>query len=282
MSCNRTGSCLLAFSVFCSFILAVVPAGVCQVLNPPEKVQPGQHVHNEHHHLHMMLGEEKCAPTFTYEEGTHGPSHWPQLCSSGKMQAPIDIQGAEKLPINNLKFNYQPADLDILNDCNQYRILVKFPDNYWLMVGKKPYNLVEIHFREPGETAINGKRPRMSIQLVHFSPEGVYLVIEIPVVAGKENPVIKTLWEHIPAPGKEIKVQGAKINPMDLLPADRASFYRYPGSLSTPICDEVVTWYVMKTPIEMSEAQMAEYSRHYHNTARPLQPLNGRPVVEDQ
>jgi carbonic anhydrase len=38
----------------------------------------------------------------------------------------------------------------------------------------------------------------------------------------------------------------------------------------------------MQTPIELSEAQIAEYTRHYHNAARPLQPLNGRPVSEPQ
>jgi len=91
-------------------------------------------------------------------------------------------------------------------------------------------------------------------------------------VSGKENPIIKTLWEHIPAPGKEIKAEGVKINPMDLLPADR-SFYRFPGSLTTPICNEVVAWYVMKNAIELSEVQITEYTKHYHNTARPLQPL---------
>ena len=229
----------------------------------------------------MVLGEEKCDPEFTYEEGPHGPSHWPELCNTGKMQAPIDIQHAEKLRIDDLKFNYQPAGLDIVNDCNEYRILLKFSDNYWLTVGKKPYFLSELHFREPGENAVNGKRPRMSIQLVHFSPEGVFLIIEVPVVAGKENPVIKTLWEHVPAPGKENKIEGVKINPMDLLPTDR-SFYRFPGSLTTPICNEVVNWYVMKNPIELSEAQIAEYTKQYHNTARPLQPLNDRPVSERQ
>lgn len=279
---NRvTGSCLLAFSVFCFSLFVAVPTGICQIAEePPEKIQPGQHVHMEHHHLHMALGEQKCAPTFTYGDGANGPSHWPSLCSEGKMQAPIDITSAQKLPIGNLRFNYQAADLDVLNDCNQYRLLVKFPDNYWLTVGKKPYNLTEIHFREPGETAINGKRPRMSVQFLHFSPEGVFLIIEVPIVAGKENPAMKEILDNVPGPGKEDKVQGVKINPMDLLPADRSSFYRYPGSLTTPICTEVVTWYVMKTPIEMSEAQIAAYAKYYHNTARPLQPLDGRPVAE--
>src|SRR5258708_22440569 len=119
------------------------------------------------------------------------------------MQAPIDISAAEKQPADSLKVAYQPSVLDIINDCNQYRILLKFPDNYWLTVGKKPYNLTEIHFREPGENAVRGKRPRMSIQFVHFSPEGVCLVIEVPLVAGKENPVMRTLWQQVPAPGKE-------------------------------------------------------------------------------
>ena len=121
----------------------------------------------------------------------------------------------------------------------------------------------------------------MSIQFLHFSPEGVFLVIEVPVVAGKENSVIKTVWQHIPARGKENRVEAIKINPADLLPSDR-SFYRFPGSLTTPDCGEVVTWYVMKTPIELSESQIQEYASRYHNTARPLQPLNGRPVVESQ
>ena len=275
---------MLTFSVLCFSIFVASPVGTCQVAQPPERVEPGQHGEHgkqEHHHLHMVLGEEKCDPQFTYEEGPHGPSRWPGLCNAGKMQAPIAIQHAEKLRIYSLKFNYQPVDLDIINDCNQYRILVKFPDNYWLTVGKKPYFLTELHFREPGENAVNGQRPRMSIQLVHFSPEGVFLIIEVPVVAGKENPVIKTLWEHIPAPGKENKVDGVKINPTDLLPADH-SFYRFPGSLTTPICNEVVYWYVMKNPVELSEAQIAEYPKYYHNAARPLQPLDGRPVTEPQ
>jgi carbonic anhydrase len=252
---------------------------VGQVMEKMEKVEPEHAGHGEHHHLHLPLGEAACAPKFTYDQGPLG--RWPGLCSLGKMQAPIDISQAEKLPVGELKFAYRESDLDIINDCNEYRILLKFPDNYWLTVGKKPYNLTELHFREPGENAVNGKRPRMSIQFVHFSPEGVFLVVEVPIVAGKENPVIRNLWKHLPAPGKESKVSGVRINPADLLPADH-SFYRFPGSLTTPNCNEVVSWYVLKNPIELSEAQIREYAKHYHNTARPIQPLNGRPVVESQ
>jgi carbonic anhydrase len=273
---------LAALAVWCLVIVIFAAPGLSQVMETMEKAEPGQHAgHGEHHHLHLPIGEAKCAPEFTFTPGPLGPASWGAMCKAGKMQAPIDISAAEKLPVDGLKVGYQPSVLDIINDCNQYRVLVKFPDNYWLTVGKKPYNLAELHFREPGENAVGGKRPRMSIQFVHFSPEGVFLVIEVPVMAGRENPVIKTLWQHVPAPGKESRVEGIKINPADLLPSDR-SFYRFPGSLTTPDCNEVATWYVMKTPIEWSESQIQEYARRYHNAARPLQPLNGRPVVESQ
>jgi carbonic anhydrase len=222
---------------------------------------------------------DKCDPKFSYAEGPHGPSHWEGVCTTGQMQAPIDIQHADKLRLAPMKYEYQPAELDIINDCNHYRIQVRFPDNFWLKVGKKPYFLSELHFHEPGENAVNGKRPAMAIHMVHLSPESTFLVIEVQVIVGKENPVIKALWEHIPAPGKEGKVPNVKINPGDLLPADR-DFYRFPGSLTTPLCNEGVEWFVMKKPIEMSEAQIAEYKKYYHDTARPLQPVNGRPIAE--
>lgn len=107
------------------------------------------------------------------------------------------------------------------------------------------------------------------------------MIIEVPVVAGKENPVIKTLWERIPGGGKELAMEDTKINVMDLLPSDHG-YYRFPGSLTHPICNEGVTWFLLKNPIEMSEAQIAQYKTYYHNTARPLQPVNGRPIFESK
>jgi len=168
-----------------------------------------------------------------------------------------------------------------VNACNEYQLKVRFPENLWLRLGRKPYRLSEIAFHEPAENAVNGKRSPMSLQLVHLSPESTFVIVEVPVIVGKENPVVQTLLTHIPEAGKERVAAGLKINPMDLLPADR-SFYRFPGSLTTPVCNEGVTWFLMKNPIEMSAAQIAAYKKHYHDTARPLQPVNGRPVFESK
>jgi carbonic anhydrase len=39
-----------------------------------------------------------------------------------------------------------------------------------------------------------------------------------------------------------------------------------------------VRWFVLKTPLEVSAAQIAAYARIYPHDVRPLQPLNGRSV----
>lgn len=279
---KKSSGFLLAFTMLC-FSSSLHAAGACQAAQPPEeyKVQPGQQ-HQHHMGMHMNVPDtsgQKCEPKFTYSPGPQDPSHWGGLCSTGNMQSPIDITGGQRMPIAPVVFAYQPADLAVFNDCNHYQIKVLFPDNYWLRVGKKPYFLTDIQFREPAEFAVNGKRAAMAVQLVHLSPESTFLIVEVPVVVGKENPVFKSILDHVPDPGQEMKFKDVQINPDGLLPADR-DFYRVPGSLTEPGCNQGVTWFVLKNPIEMSETQIAEYKKYYHDTARPLQPANNRPIAE--
>jgi carbonic anhydrase len=270
----------LFFGLLMLIFAGAAPAAA-QIAQLPER--PEQHRHS--HDFNLPSGvTDNCEPTYTYVEGPRGPSHWAGVCNTGHMQTPIDISKSEKVSLAllpQLRFNYQPSELDMVNDCNNYQLKLRFPSNQWLRVGRKPYRLGEVRFREPGETAVDGKRPPMALQLVHLSPELNFLIVEVPVVVGKENPVIKTLWQRIPYPGKEIKIPYIKINAMDLIPADRG-FYRFPGSLTTPNCNEPVQWYLMKNAIEMSEAQINQYRKYYQNTTRPLQPLNDRPLVESQ
>lgn len=270
-----------------SAVLVATAAGTAAALGQAAQLPDRPAEHQREHSMDMNIPSgvtDTCGPAYTYEEGARGPSHWEGVCGIGHMQSPIDISSTEKVSatlLPPLLFNYQPAELDMVNDCNNYQVKLRFPPNRWLKVGKKPYRLSEVRFREPGETAVNGKRPPMALQLVHLSPEANFLIIEVPVVAGSENPIIKTLWQRIPYPGKEVKVPFIKINAMDLIPADRG-YYRFPGSLTAPICNEPVQWYLMKNPIEMSESQIDQYRKYYHDTARPLQPLNNRPLVESQ
>lgn len=271
-------------------VLIAVLAGCCFLGCPPRAVsqaaEPPEENHHQHMHSHGMNipsgASETCKPKFTYQPGPLGPEHWGQVCSTGKMQSPVDITRSKQMParaLAPLQFHYTPTALDMVNDCNHHLIKVRFPETQWLKVGRKPYRLSEIDFHEPGENAVKGKRPAMSLQFVHLSPEANFLIVEVPVIEGKENPAIKTLWDHIPASGKEQVTSSIEVNATDLLPADRG-FYTFRGSLTNPICNEGVAWFVLKHPIEMSASQIAQYRKYYHDTARPLQPLLQRPVIE--
>jgi carbonic anhydrase len=74
------------------------------------------------------------------------------------------------------------------------------------------------------------------------------------------------------------KVAGSTVNAAEFLPAGHG-YYTYDGSLTTPPCSEHVRWFVLKTPVEISAAQIQQFTRHYANNARPVQPLNGRVIV---
>lgn len=61
----------------------------------------------------------------------------------------------------------------------------------------------------------------------------------------------------------EIQQSGQKANlrnPIsldELLPANLQSFYRYSGSLTTPGCQEIVSWTVFETPLVVSEKHVS-------------------------
>ena len=81
--------------------------------------------------------------------------------------------------------------------------------------------------------------------------------------------------------GKEEEVAGVGIDPKGLVPRN-AAYYTYGGSLTAPPCTEGVTWFVLKTPVEVSEAQIVEFAKLYPHDVRPIQPLNGRVVKESK
>jgi len=52
--------------------------------------------------------------------------------------------------------------------------------------------------------------------------------------------------------------------------------------VSAPPCTEGVRWIVLKTPVEVSQAQIQAFAKLFPNDARPPQPLNGRVVEESE
>ncbi len=234
-----------------------------------------------------LLASEKGAAGHEWSyEGEHGPTHWGDvksdyaMCKTGKNQSPIDIKSAVKSDLPPIQFAYQPAQLRIIN--NGHSIQVNYAEGSFITVGGKPYQLVQFHFHHPSEEKIKGKSFEMVAHLVHKSVEGKLAVVAVLIKKGQANVFIETLWSHLPKEeGLEETLEDVTIDASGLLPAQHG-YYTYTGSLTTPPCTEGVTWYVLKTPIELSSAQISQFTHFYKHNARPVQPLDGRVVSESR
>jgi carbonic anhydrase len=217
--------------------------------------------------------------------GSTGPTRWGNLehefttCALGKYQSPIDIKASsvKKADLAPIKFDYKPSALKIID--NGHTIQVNYDPGSTITVGTRQYQLVQFHFHRPSEEKLDGKAFDMVVHLVHRDSDGKLAVVAVLVRNGHANPLIETLWSHLPSDkGAEQVIQATQIDAAALLPSDR-TYYTFAGSLTTPPCSENVTWFVLRNPVEFSGQEIARFAKLYPMNARPVQPLNGR-VVE--
>lgn len=218
-------------------------------------------------------------------DGDTGPAHWSDLehdfrgCSLGKTQSPIDIQDKQARPADlpAIRFDYHPAPLKIVD--NGHTIQVNYEDRKSsISVGGHRYALLQFHFHKPSEERLNGKAYDMVAHLVHRDDRGRLAVVAVLLAGGSANPLVQTLWAHLPAQkDKESAPASVRVNAADLLPRAKG-YYTFAGSLTTPPCSENVTWFVLKTPATVSPDQVERFGLQYPMNARPVQPLNDRVV----
>ncbi len=162
---------------------------------------------------------------------------------------------------------------------NGHTIQVNYAPGSFLTVEGKRYELVAFDFHKPSEFKVSGKGQEMAVHLVHRDKDGKLAIVAIFLDQGKENPLVKTLWNNLPqTKGKENVVAGAEINAVGLLPQNK-DYYTFKGSLTTPPCTENIAWYVLKTPVQISADEIARFARYYPMNARPVQPLNDRDIL---
>lgn len=216
-------------------------------------------------------------------EGREGPEYWAGLsklystCGTGTRQSPIDIDTTIHAELEPVRFDYKSAKLEILN--NGYTIQVNCSEGSSITVDGEKFELLQFHFHTPSENTVGGKPFDMETHLVHKSAKGQLVVVGVFLKTGSENAVIAKAWEHMPDhAGDKKTVSSVSLNAAGLLPADR-SFNRFNGSLTTPPCSEGVKWFVMKAPVEVSAAQVKQFSEVVGDNARPTQALNSRFVL---
>jgi len=215
--------------------------------------------------------------------GATGPTHWGALeqdfatCSIGHKQSPVNLSSANATNLGPIQANYSASPLHILN--NGHTIQVNYKIGSWLVILGAQHRLMQFHFHSPSEHTVNGKQYPMEAHFVHVGPQGQAAVLAVFLKEGYANDTIQMIWNSMPAkPGPERVIFNTSIRAKHLIPST-ASYYDYVGSLTTPPCTQGVNWIVLTAPLQVSAAQIARFRQLYPMNARPLQPLNGRPVI---
>jgi len=221
---------------------------------------------------------------WTYEQAEHWSDLDPEYaaCNVGKEQSPIDIRNAQNADLPALRFESKNGPLKyVINNGHTIRVNYHSGNGNFLIVGDKRYQLTQFHFHRPSEESIDSKPYDMEVHLMYQASDGNVAGVTVFLKAGSASPTIQKLWQHMPKTEGQEWVAGVEINPAGLLP-HAAAYYMYMGSLTAPPCTEGVSWFVLKTPVEISAEQIDAFAKLYPHDARPLQPLNGRVVKESQ
>lgn len=257
------------------------------------------------------------AHTWGYED-LNGPDHWKEhypLAASGTRQSPIDIRTKEAIYDETLKplvFAYNPtASKVIRNIGHTFNVVYDDSSNKSVLSGSSLcgiYRLAQFHFHwgatdyEGSEHTVDGNKFAAEMHLVHWNaekyqsiseaitqPDGI-AVVGVLFKIGDPNPALEriiTALHSIKTKGKEAPF--TYFNPRTLFPPAPLDYWTYLGSLTTPPVNECTIWHVLRKPVTISSAQLANFRCllmteedespcHMLKNYRPPQPLKGRLV----
>ena len=215
-----------------------------------------------------------------YEEES-GPEHWAGCFEDcdGQAQSPVDITGAiQDNTLVPLSVDYEDAPVNLIN--NGHTVEFEYESGSVLLFDGVQYELLQFHFHAESEHSVSGQLYPLEVHLVHKNEaSGNLAVIGILFETGDENTFLQQFINNLPDETDEYFQVDTLVNVGELLPEDH-SYYTYGGSLTTPPCSEIVTWVLLKTPVEISNPQLQQFTSILHNNNRPIQQLHGRMIRE--
>jgi carbonic anhydrase len=224
-------------------------------------------------------------PEWSYE-GETGPQHWGRLrpewrtCAEGIRQSPIDLRDGIAVDLAPVQFDYRRTGFRIRDTGNTLQVDVG--EGMGITVRGVRYALERFTLHKPSQDRVGGMAHDMAVYLQHRSADGKQAIVSLLLAAGNAaNPVVQTLWNNLPLDRGREFIPDAVLDLAALVPADPGHFL-YTGSLPTPPCTEDVLWVVMKQPVPISDDQLAVFARLYPRNGRPIQPANGRPLLESR
>jgi len=252
----------------------------------------------------------------TYSYAKNG-ADWTGLCSTGQAQSPINIETAKTVCVRHgedtarayrIDFHYavNVQNLSLVNTGATVR--VRGDLGFVTIGGCNPcngqeYRVKRFVFRTPSEHTIDATAAKpgnypMELQIVHQKVGStgkndlviVSIFFYVQPEGGFSNGFLDNLnWSAVPkAKGQAVALTGG-VNMHKLHEAlHNAEYYTYKGSLTYPTCDETVTYFIMKTPLGITQPQMDsilnvfQKNKEFGNgngNNRITQPLNNRQVI---
>lgn len=219
-----------------------------------------------------------------YGSGSLGPSNWASLsvdfalCGSGTQQSPIDILDDRIDDAPAWQFDWGASTLKMINDGRNIHVLYN-PGSSIVDSGVE-FELKSFHIHVSSEHYYQGNPFDGEIHFVHESSAGNFAVVAVWITEGTEHKDLPIILANMPIVDNEtFDDPSTFVRARDYLP-ESGDYFRYDGSLSEPPCTESVTWVVLRQSIELSTNQLQFFENVLGENIRPLQPLNGRVVVQ--
>ena len=224
-----------------------------------------------------------CAPRWAYC-GYNGPQHWASIdtkwkACGGAQQSPVELRWSEPTTGNTVKLFYNDVKMRVENHGYEIRATPIEPAGY-IEVGADKADLVQFHLHVPSEHSIGGTEYPAELHLVHqVRGKRDLFAIGVLMTVGNSNPGLERFLSALPAllcsSGGERPIPLTQI----FKTKELKEYLTYPGSLTTPACDEIVTWYIpLETDITLTQEQLDRLLAIGEN-ARPRQPINNRTIT---
>ncbi|XP_060523866.1 putative carbonic anhydrase 3 isoform X2 [Cylas formicarius] len=229
---------------------------------------------------------------------------WPELCQSGSRQSPIGLSPSIAMWKNFSRLimeGYGQRTVAVMkNNGHSAEVRLKHVQNPKVHGGGLPgfYELDHLHFHWQSEHTVDDIRFPLELHLVHHikgmemteaveHPNGVAVfavMLEISPDDEEDFEPLLDILDNLKDTVGEVR-QLTDFSVKDFLPKDKAGFYRYEGSLTTPNCNEGVIWTVFTNTLRISRSQVKKFEQIKTTEKSPLtqnfrgiQPLNGRAV----
>ena len=223
------------------------------------------------------------------------PEDWSQYYKEcgGKKQSPVALDSTRATTATiekGIQFQGQCTSLEFSTSETNYKWTPVSGSTASIQLGDASYVLDHLHLHLPSEHEMDGKLLDGEIHFVHRGVKNnQLLVVGIMLNIVDDGP---SKWlNHLLPPLRSAEAKTVVLSEnlySSVFERTGGFFFHYSGSLTTPPCSEIVSWWVASNPLEISQEQFdllqsklrgMACNKHGENN-RPIQPLNGRQVYQ--